>query len=130
MTMITRETIPWLENAIEIVKQNKSLYEKYVSLGERIWFFETIHLSSWKDIYKHPSLIDGMMFVLENLQKQNPQTRESQIPNIDTIQKTKIWMVEQYVKQLKDKNQKTQLTPAQKEIYPKEMLFYIGVKFL
>ncbi|MEI6773438.1 MAG: hypothetical protein WCL18_01010 [bacterium] len=49
-------------------------------------------------------MVDGFLVVLAYLSQKYPQNREAQIPSFKDVQEAKIWMVQQYVIQLEEKN--------------------------
>lgn len=106
---------------IETFKDKKSLCEKYLTLGERWWIFDTIDL--WKNniVYKNPSLVTGLLCVLDTLYEQNTWQRESSLPTLTTIQEVKKRVITKHLEHIQQQKQNWSLTQRQNEVYAHEV---------
>lgn len=100
------------------------MLEKYLNIGKTWWFLDTIQISDTYTVYKEPAMVDGFLVVLAYLSQKYPQNREAQIPSFKDVQEAKIWMVQQYVIQLEEKNKNWELTMLQEGKYEKEVQEY------
>lgn len=121
------DTIKWLESIQENIKDKKELRETYLTLWQNAWFFETITLSNKQVIYKHPSLVDSMIVVLDNLYTSYPDKWRSMIPQLTNPAETKKRMAQQHIKQIQAKKEAGLLKDSQEEIYEKELKEYNNI---
>lgn len=118
------ESIKWLELIQETLKEKKELRETYLNMWQNAWFFETIELSNKQIIYKHPSLVDSMIVILDNLYTSYPNEWKSMIPELTNPADAKKWMIQQHIKQIQTKKEGGKLKDNQQSICDRELQTY------